>query len=86
VQTKRYQENVKQTGNGKMSKENKEEEIEFFDCDQCGGTGWVIMPDHHPSCNGNCTHLCPVPVQAPCDKCGGAGCFPIPKDKDANNI
>lgn len=38
------------------------------DCEACGGTGVIghevmqSVPEHHPSCDGNCGTLCPVEV------------------------
>ena len=57
--------------------ENQADKPKYFDCDQCEGYGSIVVPEHHPSCDGMCKGNCPVPVQVPCDKCGGTGRYSI---------
>jgi hypothetical protein len=54
------------------TEDNKAVRSRRFDCDRCGGRGWVSTAAHDPSCDGSC-FTCPVEEQAECGKCGGAG-------------
>jgi hypothetical protein len=46
-------------------------ELAGWECSECGGSGWVMVPAHAPDCNGECRN-CPVPEQAQCEKCYGS--------------
>jgi len=47
----------------------------LFICSDCGGTGYIVEPEHHHLCdpNSGCVVGCPVPVQVECEECNGSG-------------
>jgi len=45
-------------------------------CSICGGEGQVLMPEHEPSCDGQCLN-CPVGVPVQCDACHEPALAPV---------
>ena len=39
---------------------------EDYECPDCGGKGYTVKAEHHPSCTGGCDGLCPVETQVQC--------------------
>ena len=60
-------------------KENQDPQVMEQPCQYCDGSGNDPQPrfGHHPTCNGSCTGLCPVPSQVQCRYCGGLGSVDI---------
>lgn len=41
-------------------------------CPECGGAGYIVLPEHAPGCVDDCDRLgCPLPARWPCPSCAG---------------
>ena len=53
-----------------------------WNCQRCGGNGWLSVSDHAPDCDGDTCRNCPIERQEPCPDCGGAGHFEEPDNSE----